>query len=712
MEYIEFKKSRIRALLEKINGERFAVYGSGANAAHIIALCSGKDFILIDDVKAGQYWNGLYLHTITEALILNIKHIIIAAQIDSSVTVFNRIAGYAIPNGIHVYDIYGNDLIKLRGLFLGNKRVFLPIDKETAMKKAEAYEDICFHVIGTLFNKFDSIEDSSCASSYVPRSSMLELARRLSKSGKHLHFILDQELQEQELRQLLSGEDIDCDTARFYSVHDQNEYYKGLYHSVLQNAKGSVLHFGTDEMRDVWAPSVFGIAGFRILTSEELFKSSLYNEMKTGWIALEKGDQVWKNFVAKAFSDPFIYKDIKIHLLRREEIMPVYDDFRNLFADDKNGTIPEGFPCVLVMDCCIPRPDCDTGSRLSLLYQKLFVRMGYTVYFLPQYREDENEYSQRLENEGIHVLNNRLYEKYWIQWLTINGDQFKCVFVQRPSVAVKYLDAVLLLCKQAKIIYHPADLHFLRIQRQAELEKNDSLKEQSLRQKETEYRIFSKVNLIYPVGSFEAEYLQKQFPEKTVRNIPVLMYEADRIKDWKPAEDRDGIVFVGGFGHLPNVDAVKWLAEEIMPAVHQLDPNIKCHIVGSNPPDSFKEYANDYFKIEGFLTDESLEQMYHRCRLAVVPLRFGAGVKGKIIEAAFHHVPVVTTSIGAEGIPNEYEFMVIQDESRKFAEEIVSLYQDVKKIDAMSIGAEQTIRKYYTVDCAEKILREDLEDAL
>ena len=126
-------------------------------------------------------------------------------------------------------------------------------------------------------------------------------------------------------------------------------------------------------------------------------------------------------------------------------------------------------------------------------------------------------------------------------------------------------------------------------------------------------------------------------------------------------------------------------------------------------PKEVAELASDNIIIEGFVSDEVLEKLYRSCRMAVVPLRFGAGVKGKVVEAAYFQIPLVTTSIGAEGLPMEDQSMVVEDDGIKMAELICSLYEDYDKLKLMSDNGRKFIENNFMFSEAERIIRLDIE---
>ena len=211
------------------------------------------------------------------------------------------------------------------------------------------------------------------------------------------------------------------------------------------------------------------------------------------------------------------------------------------------------------------------------------------------------------------------------------------------------------------------------------------------------------------VGSYEQELMQKAFPDKPIRNIPLYIYDkllSDVNKDFSSRHD---ILYVGGFGHPPNIDAVLWFAKEIFPLIIAKYPDIKWHIVGGKVPKEIDQLASNNIIIEGFVPDEYLENLYRTCRLAVVPLRFGAGVKGKVVEAAYFQIPLVTTSIGAEGLQIEDGSMLIENDAQKMADLIGCIYHDCNKLKTLSDNGLNFIRKYFLLSEAERVIRLDVD---
>ncbi|WP_186230946.1 glycosyltransferase family 4 protein, partial [Burkholderia gladioli] len=117
------------------------------------------------------------------------------------------------------------------------------------------------------------------------------------------------------------------------------------------------------------------------------------------------------------------------------------------------------------------------------------------------------------------------------------------------------------------------------------------------------------------------------------------------------ARDSELIIFVAGFGHPPNIDAAIWFVGEILPRIVREVPGARLMLIGSNPTDAVRALAGDTVTVTGYVSDARLAELYGSARVAVVPLRFGAGVKNKVVEALNFGAPLVTTPVGLQGLP-------------------------------------------------------------
>ena len=347
----------------------------------------------------------------------------------------------------------------------------------------------------------------------------------------------------------------------------------------------------------------------------------------------------------------------------------------------------------------------DAGSRTVYEYLRLFAANGYNVKFIPDNFNRTPEYTEALQQMGIEVLYGPWYAQHWQEWVREDAAHIRFAFLNRPHISVKYVD-VLRRETKARIIYYGHDLHFLREQRQYEITGDPALLESSERWRAIELSMMRKADMAYYPSKIEEEFIHSIDPEIRVKAIPAYIYSNVVTPDYQ-LDKRSDLMFIGGFNHTPNVDAVEWFAQEIWPKVRGRCPGIRMHILGSHPPKSIEALDAPDFRVHGFVSDDVLATFYNECRISVVPLRYGAGIKGKVVEAMKSGIPVMTTSVGAEGIIGAEDILAIEDDADAFADRIVALYHDEEKLAAMSRTGCEYVRTHYGPENALKTIRED-----
>ncbi len=366
---------------------------------------------------------------------------------------------------------------------------------------------------------------------------------------------------------------------------------------------------------------------------------------------------------------------------------------------------------ILVVDHYVPHFDKDAGGKCSYMYLLMFVKMGFKVTFIGDNFYRHEPYTTNLNQCGIEVLYGNYYAQNWQGWLKENLHYFDYVYLQRPHISIKYIDLV----KEyghAEVIYFAHDLHHIREYREYLLTGNESKLKSSEYWKKIETELFDKADVCHVVGSYEEKVLKQQYPDKPVRNIPLYIYDDIPYDINKNFHERNDLIFVGGFGHPPNLDGVLWFEKEVFPLILDKYPHMKWHVVGGPVPDEVKKLADENIIIEGSISDEKLHELYRSCRMAVAPLRVGAGVKGKIVEAAYYQIPMVTTAIGAEGLSLSEGNMVVEDDTQKMAQLICNLYDDYESLRQMSDGGRMFIQKLFTEKKAMEVLRLDIDPGM
>ena len=359
-------------------------------------------------------------------------------------------------------------------------------------------------------------------------------------------------------------------------------------------------------------------------------------------------------------------------------------------------------PTLLFVDHYVPEFDKDAGSRSVFGYIKLFVHQGYSVKFIGDNFFHSEPYTTVLQQMGVEVLCGDWYYLNWRKWLAENAKYFDYAFLNRPHIAVNYID-ILREHSNAKIAYYGHDLHYLRAMREYEVTKDISYLGESRTWHEKEFALMSKMDAVFYPSTVEVKMIHEEDPNINVSAIPVYLFEKEYSESYDP-DKRKGLFFVGGFGHRPNVDAVKWLVTEIFPQVKKEIPDIELHIAGSKMPPDIKMLEGNGVYMEGTVSDERLAVLYKESRMTVVPLRYGAGVKGKVIESMYYGLPIVTTSCGAEGIEGGENVITVADEATQIAEKIIELYNNSDKLKDVSNQQKLVVKRYFSEDHAAESL--------
>lgn len=357
---------------------------------------------------------------------------------------------------------------------------------------------------------------------------------------------------------------------------------------------------------------------------------------------------------------------------------------------------------ILVIDHYVPHFDKDAGSRTIYQYLQLMTQLGHQVTFIGDNYFQHPGYTEALQDIGVEVLYGIYYAQNWEQWLAENGSYFDSVMLNRPHITIKYLDKVLEHCSNAKICYYGHDLHYLRDQREYELTNDAKFLESSKHWKGVEHNIIKKCHVgLYP-SIVEIELLRN---EEGIDGANVEVLQPYALSDFNEetyvASKRKDLLFVGGFSHKPNVDAMLWFVESVYNQL-SVEQRPVLNIVGSNPPYEITELASDTINVTGFVSDDELREFYLKSKLVVVPLRYGAGIKGKVVEAMGMGLPILSTSIGIEGMVELNDTVAVADESKNFIEQINELLADDVRLTKMAKSSLEYVKSNYSIQSAKK----------
>lgn len=333
---------------------------------------------------------------------------------------------------------------------------------------------------------------------------------------------------------------------------------------------------------------------------------------------------------------------------------------------------------VLVLDYAIPQPNQDAGSYAAVEEMKLMRALGFKVTFVPDNLAHMGKFNRQLEALGIEVLTVPFYVSVR-DVLERRLDEMDAVYITRYSVAEKYIDVI--KAKGKPVIFNNADLHFLREIRAAITAEDEELLTSALQTKKAELAVCKKADAILCYNDKEHAVITSHIYESDKLFITPWVLGERQFKT--PIDEREGITFLGGFNHMPNIEAVLFLVEEVMPKVLASNPDIKLYVYGSKMPESISKLETENIKMVGFA--ESLDDVFNNHKLFVAPLLSGAGIKGKVLEAMAYGTPSVVTDVAAEGtgLVNNVN-AVITNNASDFAAAIVDLYSDNEKCQNFS----------------------------
>jgi GT2 family glycosyltransferase/glycosyltransferase involved in cell wall biosynthesis len=325
----------------------------------------------------------------------------------------------------------------------------------------------------------------------------------------------------------------------------------------------------------------------------------------------------------------------------------------------------------LIIDENLPKTDEDSGSIRMFRIIEAMQKLGYKVTFFPFNTERNDRYAEPLQQRGVEVV----YGGTNIgDFLRENGKYYDTVMLSRPRIASFLMEFCRQHCTKAKIIYDTVDLHFLRLRRQAEYEPSPKrLLEQSAKLELIEKYLIEQADVTCVVSDVEQKILKQEGYETLIlSNVHIIDEDSYKIG----YDNRKDLLFIGGYGHPPNVDAIRWFATDIMPHIRAKLPDFRINVVGSHMPENLREFLElqPGVSVEGFV--ENLDPIFRDARVFVAPLRYGAGVKGKLGLAIEYGIPVVSTTVGEEGIHlKNGESCLVANEATEFAHKVVQLYR-------------------------------------
>lgn len=355
-------------------------------------------------------------------------------------------------------------------------------------------------------------------------------------------------------------------------------------------------------------------------------------------------------------------------------------------------------PHVLVCDYFVPAHDRDSGGLRMSWILRLLAELGCRVTLLTESGLRRDPYMREFQKLGIEVF----YAPWTFADLAAERPGlYDLVILSRPSVGETFYEPVRLAFPAATVIYDTVDLHHIRQQRRLAVageEPDDAV----LNERRRELRLMRSCDLVAAVSDDERREILLRVPSADVVVLP----NVHDIPDEPPLgrAHRSGMVFIGGFDHTPNVDGVLWFVGEVLPLIRERWLG-HLTILGSNPPEAVRRLGCSHVTITGYLAD--VDPFFRSAAVFVAPLRYGAGVKGKVGQAMSLGVPVVTTGVGGEGMGIlDGAHALVRDHQKEFADAVVQLATDEVLWERISAGGLALIRGTMTPLCMRTRLHE------
>ncbi len=370
---------------------------------------------------------------------------------------------------------------------------------------------------------------------------------------------------------------------------------------------------------------------------------------------------------------------------------PVFD--LTAWNGDWQGFLPpldEPVDRILIIDWQPPTPDLDSGSVRLWSILELMLELGLQIDFIADRNPPEPRYLESLQSLGIQTCIGRIAA---CNWLAASGYRYSHVWISRPEIAEHYLPLARAYAPQARVIYDTVDLHWVRFARGVPYASDpEAMRQQAERYQRLELANAQAADRVIAITEDERATLLAEDPTLEVFVLPNIHPVAEKIPPWEARRD---LLFIGGFQHAPNVDAMHYFAAEILPLIRAELPEVRLIIAGSQVPESIRALASPAIEPVGYIPE--VRPYFDQARVFVAPLRQGAGMKGKIGQSLGFGLPVVTTAIGAEGmglIPECHA--LIADDPESFSQGVIRLYRDRELWQRLSDEGRRLVQARYT----------------
>jgi glycosyltransferase involved in cell wall biosynthesis len=381
-------------------------------------------------------------------------------------------------------------------------------------------------------------------------------------------------------------------------------------------------------------------------------------------------------------------------VLGRERLPHTLSDIAR--ASNRNWNRPR----VVVFDERVPSPDRDAGSLRMFLILKTLAEWCHVI-FVPFNRPQSVEYERALWKEGIETAAATDYRRL------LKHKNVKAAIVSRPSMGGALIHRIRRANRNVAVVFDMVDTHFVRFQREFETTGDVAAQAEAKKYRQLEGKLARTSDLVWCASAEDKQVMEREVPGARIEVVPTIHQLRAA---GKPFQERQGLLFIGNLAHRPNDDAVLFFMREVYPRLRERLPNVRLDIIGDNPSAAIKAYDSEEVRVRGYVPE--VEPYLRDRRVFIAPLRFGAGIKGKVGEAMAHGIPVVTTSIGAEGFGLTHGLdVMIGDDPASFAAAIEDLYAQEVLWQRVAANSRERIEKHFTPDVIAEAINRSIKEA-
>jgi GT2 family glycosyltransferase len=359
---------------------------------------------------------------------------------------------------------------------------------------------------------------------------------------------------------------------------------------------------------------------------------------------------------------------------------------------------------ILIVDHVVPATDEDAGSVVLVEIIRLLQRLGYLVVLGAQRTPDRRDSKVlALERLGVEVIRAPYYRSV-VEYLAVHEGQLDLVFMVRHAIAEQILPQLDRLSGMPTILLNP-DLHYLRTAREAAIHGDAGLAKRAASDKSHELAVMRRVDVTITHSDVELELLRAELPEKHVALLPWIVRPADAPPGYEARRD---LIFFGSFMHPPNADAIVHFVRTLWPALRARLPGVALRVVGSHQGAEIARLAGAGVEVLGHVAD--LQAELDRARVAIAPLRWGAGFKGKVATAMAAGLPNVVSPVAAEGM-GIAEACLIAELGADFVSGVERVYNSPELWRSLSTGGLRFAASHWSPQQAETRLIDMLQKA-